>query len=67
MNRTAQKTIVLIVVLIFSAWIINLQVGVASKTLNVPLEYPTITSALAHASDGDTIYVQKGVNKENKN
>ena len=44
---------------------INLQVSKASTTLVVPTDYPTITSAVDHASQADTIKVEAGVYYEN--
>ncbi len=44
---------------------VNFQFSSASKTLNVPGDYPTISEAIAHATDGDTIAVQSGVYQEN--
>jgi len=35
------------------------------KTIIVPVDYPTITAAIQHASAGDTINVQSGVYNEN--
>ena len=37
----------------------------ASRTLTVPDEYPTITAAIANASQGDTVFVKSGVYYEN--
>ncbi len=65
MNSKAKKALTLTVILVFAVWMINLQSGCAAKTLNVPADYPTITSALAHASEGDTINVQPGIYEEN--
>ena len=39
--------------------------NVASKTLTVPDDYPTITAAIANASQGDTVFVKSGVYNEN--
>ena len=41
-----------------------LQIGVVKaepKTIVVPDDYPTIQGAIGNASDGDTIYVKKGI------
>ena len=57
----------MLVILLTVAWAINIQVsmGTVSKTLVVPDDYPTITAALTHAIQGDTIMVKAGVYNEN--
>jgi nitrous oxidase accessory protein len=65
MNQNTKKVIALTVILLSATWMINFQFSSASKTLNVPGDYPTISEAIAHASDGDTIAVQSGVYREN--
>jgi len=37
-----------------------LQNSIPPKTINVPNDYPTITGAVAHSKDGDTIEVEDG-------
>ena len=53
------------IILLTIAWTLNFQVTRASTTLVVPADYPTITSAINHASQGDTIVVKPGVYHEN--
>ncbi len=65
MKRQVMKTLAIIVILLAVAWTINIQVSMASKTLVVPDNYPTITSAIDHASSGDVIVVKQGVYYEN--
>ena len=43
----------------------NIQTSHASNTLIVPQDYPTITSAVNHASPGDVIVVKQGIYYEN--
>jgi hypothetical protein len=43
---------------------VNLAKAQAPKTIIVPDDYPTITAAVANASDGDTILVRAGIYNE---
>jgi hypothetical protein len=42
-----------------------LPVQAESRTIVVPDDYPTISSAIGNATDGDTIFVKKGTYEEN--
>ncbi len=55
----------MVVILFTVVWTLNLQVSRASATLTVPDNYPTITSAVSHASQGDIIFVKSGIYREN--
>lgn len=59
------KALTVTIILLTAAWTVNLQVSKASTTLVVPTDYPTITSAVNHATQGDTIEVNDGVYYEN--
>jgi nitrous oxidase accessory protein len=65
MNQNLKKVLALSVILLSAIWLINLQTNSASKTLTVPTDYSTISEAISHALDGDTILVQSGVYYEN--
>lgn len=65
MKIESTKIFAIIVILLFAAWAFNLQVSVASSTLIVPDNYPTITSAINHAEPGDVIMVKPGIYNEN--
>ncbi len=60
-----QKVLTLTIILFTAVWMINVQTSHASKTLVVPQDYATINMAISHASEGDTVSVQKGIYKEN--
>ena len=62
------KTFTMLVVLFFvaaSCRVMPLSVKAESKTIVVPDDYPTIQAAIDNATDGDTIFVKKGVYVEN--
>ena len=59
------KSLAIIIILFSAIWTLNLQVSRASTTLTVPDNYPTITSAINHASQGDVIFVKSGIYHEN--
>lgn len=40
-------------------------VKASPKTIVVPDDYPTIEAAIENATDGDTIFVKKGIYEEN--
>ncbi len=65
MKKEITKVLAIIVIFFFLAWTFNLQVSRASTTLIVPDNYPTITSAINHASAGDIIVVKSGMYNEN--
>lgn len=44
--------------------ILVLPVGAVSKTIFVPDDYPTISSAIGNATSGDVIFVKKGIYEE---
>jgi hypothetical protein len=61
------KNIALVLVLVFltaSCIIMTLPVNAGSKTLVVPDDYPTISSAIGNATNGDMIFVKKGTYEE---
>jgi parallel beta-helix repeat protein len=43
---------------------LNAFAAVNSKTIDVPKDYPTIQDAINNASDGDTVFVEKGTYNE---
>jgi hypothetical protein len=53
----------LIILLLFCAAAVS-SVGAQTKKLTVPDEYPSISSAIAKAQDGDTIFVRNGIYNE---
>jgi len=58
-----RKSIALLLVLVFltaSCIIAPLPVNAGSRTIVVPDDYPTISSAIGNATAGDTIFVKKG-------
>jgi nitrous oxidase accessory protein len=62
------KTAALLFVLAFltaPCIIVPLPVKAGSKTIVVPDDYPTISSAIGNATAGDTIFVKKGIYEEN--
>jgi nitrous oxidase accessory protein len=62
-----RKSIALLLVLVFltaSCLTVPLPVNADSKTIVVPDDYPTISSAIGNATDGDTILVKKGTYEE---
>jgi len=55
------KTLALAIVLVFltvSTIVMPLPAKASSKTIVVPDEYPTVSSAIENASDGDTVFVK---------
>jgi len=61
------KSIVLLLVLVFLTGlclILSVPVKAASKTIVVPDDFPTISSAIENALEGDTIFVKKGLYQE---
>jgi nitrous oxidase accessory protein len=62
-----RKSIALLLVLAFltaSCVIMPLPVNAGSRTIVVPDDYQTISSAIGNATDGDTIFVKKGTYEE---
>ncbi|MCW3996899.1 MAG: right-handed parallel beta-helix repeat-containing protein [Candidatus Bathyarchaeota archaeon] len=57
------KVLLLVLVLIFSSAVV-LPVDAGSRTIVVPDDYLTISSAIENASAGDTIFVRKGTYQE---
>ena len=64
-RREFIKALGIIILLFGAVWTLNLQVSRASATLTVPDNYPTIASAVSHASQGDVIFVKSGIYNEN--
>ncbi|MGD0450569.1 MAG: NosD domain-containing protein [Candidatus Bathyarchaeia archaeon] len=63
-KREFIKALAIIIILFSAVWTLNLQVSRASATLTVPDNYPTITLAVNHASQGDVIFVKSGIYPE---
>ena len=62
-----RKTIVLLLILaLIASSIIFLPIKAQSQTIVVPDDYPTISSAIQNATNGDTIYVRSGTYTENE-
>ena len=62
------KSSALVLVLVFlttSCIITPLPATATFRTIFVPDDYPTISSAIGNATDGDTIFVKKGTYREN--
>lgn len=60
------KNIVLLLVLVFLTvlcLILPVPVKATSKTIVVPDDFPTLSSAIENALEGDTIFVKKGITK----
>jgi parallel beta-helix repeat protein len=64
-KRGILKALTLTIILFSTIWMFNIQTSHATNTLTVPQDYPTITSAVNHASQGDVIAVKQGVYHEN--
>jgi len=56
--------LLVLVLLTASAAVVFLPVEAVSKTIVVPDDYPTISSAIGNATAGDTIFVKKGTYEE---
>ena len=65
MKKQFVKALAIIIILFSAVWTLNLQVSRGSTTLTVPDDYPTIASAVNHASQGDVIFVKSGNYNEN--
>ena len=65
MKRELKGIFALTVILLLAAGMIHLQGTVASKTMTVPDQYPTIGAAVKEAVSGDTVFVKSGVYDEN--
>ncbi len=66
--RKLGKSLVLALVLVFLASTVAVQIAIAKaqpKTLMVPDDYSSLASAVANATDGDTIKVRSGTYQEN--
>jgi parallel beta-helix repeat protein len=64
MGVNVSRSVALLLVLVFlttSCIFSPLPVDAVSKTIVVPDDYPTITSAIGNATVGDTIFVKKGI------
>jgi parallel beta-helix repeat protein len=59
MRKSAALLLVLVIVTA-SCIVMFLPVQAESRTIVVPDDYPTITAAIAGATDGDTVFVKKG-------
>lgn len=61
------KGLALVFVLVFlitSCTIMPLPVKADSKTIVVPEDYPTLSSAIGNATNDDTVFVKKGTYEE---
>lgn len=65
MKPNTKTTLVLAVILLSTLWLVNIQNSHGAKTFTVPTDYPTISEAINHASDGDNIVVKSGIYREN--
>ncbi|MGB8276073.1 MAG: flagellar motor protein MotB, partial [Alphaproteobacteria bacterium] len=63
MSKSAAAMLVL-VFLTASCISVTLSVNAGSRTIVVPDDYPTISSAIGNATAGDTIFVKKGTYDE---
>jgi len=60
-----KAVLVLLLVSLMASCILKIQPSkAAQKTITVPDDYPTITAAIGNATDGDTIFVKKGIYEE---
>lgn len=68
MRKIAKVYSVLLVVsfLIFTLNVQDFPVKAQSKTIVVPDDYPTISSAIQNATNGDTVYIRSGTYTENE-
>jgi len=69
-SRLARKPFAIMVLMFLLMSLAGFALGTKSgweepKTIIVPDQYPTINEAIAHARDGDTIYVKAGIYYEN--
>jgi len=64
MRKTVTVLLILGFLIAFSA-VTPLPVKAEPKTIVVPDDYPTIQEAIGNASEGDTVFVKKGIYKEN--
>jgi parallel beta-helix repeat protein len=65
MQKYVATIVGLAVICLVASFMVNVQLGWASRTRVVPDEYPTIDAAIRAASSGDTIRVKSGVYQEN--
>jgi parallel beta-helix repeat protein len=65
MKKQVAKMWAISVILLTAFVAINFQVDEASNVITVPDNYSTITAAIAHAHQGDTVLVKKGIYYEN--
>ena len=63
MKKTVMAAMLLM--LLLAILVVAPNVKAVSKTIVVPDNYPTIQAAIDNASEGDTIFVKKGVYVEN--
>ena len=64
MSKRAALLLFVLVFLVASGYITLLLASAEPKTIIVPDDYPTISAAISHASDGDTILVRNGTYTE---
>ena len=57
----AAAAILIAVLLVFSCFAVSLTAKAQGRVLTVPDQYPTVEDAINAASDGDTVYIKKGV------
>jgi nitrous oxidase accessory protein len=60
-----RSALLLVLILAASCLLFHLPVNAASRTIVVPDSYSTIQAAIDNASEGDTVFVKKGVYVEN--
>ena len=68
MRKISKVAVILIAVILLSSTFIfqPASVKAESKTIIVPDDFPTISSAIKNATSGDTIYVRSGIYTENE-
>jgi hypothetical protein len=64
MRKTALGIVLALLFLAASCLTLPLPVNAAPRTIVVPDNYPTISSAISNATNGDTVYVKNGVYSE---
>ncbi len=56
--------LIVFILLIASNLTVSLPVKAAFRTIVIPEDYPTIASAIENATDGDTVFVKRGIYNE---
>ncbi len=61
MNKLAVSILLVILLTSFMTATLNVKTARSASTIVVPDDCPTIQAAIGHASDGDTVFVKKGM------